>query len=250
LENGERVVISTATINLQMQLVDKDIPLVVRLLGRDPGHFLLLVWLAVILQGGIWSVDFEAPQAHRTFGLTPAVAMLAALPVGLLWRLAGSSEREPHPAAARRWPTRLAVWALAGTAAVVTAIVVVESGPPQLRDLGNQLRRADVWPDYSADATLVAHQLLRLGTDHEVWVAPALLEHPAIEFHVPAAVRGRAHTFQWQQDLPARSDGAAAYFFEGTKQESTAGSSASIPRAASTSTPRPRQGARLSSTRR
>jgi ATP-dependent DNA helicase DinG len=41
LENGERVVISTATINLQQQLVDKDIPLVVRLLGRDPGHYLV-----------------------------------------------------------------------------------------------------------------------------------------------------------------------------------------------------------------
>ena len=41
LENEERVVVSTATINLQQQLVDKDIPLVVRLLGRDPGHYLV-----------------------------------------------------------------------------------------------------------------------------------------------------------------------------------------------------------------
>ena len=41
LENGERVVVSTATINLQQQLVDKDIPLVIRLLGRDPGHYLV-----------------------------------------------------------------------------------------------------------------------------------------------------------------------------------------------------------------
>jgi ATP-dependent DNA helicase DinG len=41
LENGERVVVSTATINLQMQLVEKDIPLVVRLLGRNPGYYLV-----------------------------------------------------------------------------------------------------------------------------------------------------------------------------------------------------------------
>ncbi len=41
LENGERVVVSTATINLQQQLVEKDIPLVIRLLGRDPGHYLV-----------------------------------------------------------------------------------------------------------------------------------------------------------------------------------------------------------------
>jgi ATP-dependent DNA helicase DinG len=37
LGNDERVVVSTATINLQQQLLQKDIPLVVRLLGKDPG---------------------------------------------------------------------------------------------------------------------------------------------------------------------------------------------------------------------
>ncbi len=37
LANDERIVISTATINLQQQLVEKDIPLVARLVGRDPG---------------------------------------------------------------------------------------------------------------------------------------------------------------------------------------------------------------------
>ncbi len=41
LANGERVVVSTATINLQQQLVEKDIPLVVRLLGRNPGYYLV-----------------------------------------------------------------------------------------------------------------------------------------------------------------------------------------------------------------
>ncbi len=37
LRNEERVVVSTATINLQQQLLDQDIPLVRRLFGRDPG---------------------------------------------------------------------------------------------------------------------------------------------------------------------------------------------------------------------
>ena len=36
LSNNERVVVSTNTINLQQQLVEKDIPLVKRLLGQDP----------------------------------------------------------------------------------------------------------------------------------------------------------------------------------------------------------------------
>jgi ATP-dependent DNA helicase DinG len=37
LQNEERVVVSTATINLQQQLIDQDVPLVRRIFGRDPG---------------------------------------------------------------------------------------------------------------------------------------------------------------------------------------------------------------------
>jgi 4-amino-4-deoxy-L-arabinose transferase-like glycosyltransferase len=186
---------------------------------RDPGHFLLLVWVAVVLQGGIWSVDFEAPQGHRTLGLTPAVAMLAALPVGLLWRLARSSERESHPAAARRWPTQLAVWALVGTAAVVTATVVVESGRHNFETyFGNQLRRADVWPEYSTDVTLIGREMARLGPGHDFWLATTLIGQPTIEFITSEAVRRCAQPFHWIRDLPARGDGTAVYFLEWTKE--------------------------------
>lgn len=41
LRNGERVVVSTATINLQQQLIEKDIPLVKRLFDSDPGVVLV-----------------------------------------------------------------------------------------------------------------------------------------------------------------------------------------------------------------
>ncbi len=37
LQNDERVVVSTATINLQQQLIDQDVPLVRRIVGHDPG---------------------------------------------------------------------------------------------------------------------------------------------------------------------------------------------------------------------
>ncbi len=36
VQNGERVVVSTNTINLQQQLMERDIPLVKKVLGRDP----------------------------------------------------------------------------------------------------------------------------------------------------------------------------------------------------------------------
>ncbi len=41
LKNGERVVISTATINLQQQVYEKDIKIVEKLFGKNPGSFLI-----------------------------------------------------------------------------------------------------------------------------------------------------------------------------------------------------------------
>jgi 4-amino-4-deoxy-L-arabinose transferase-like glycosyltransferase len=54
---------------------------------RDASHFLVLAWIVIVLQCGIWSLDFEAPQAYRTCGVTPAVALLAALPLAQLWKV-------------------------------------------------------------------------------------------------------------------------------------------------------------------
>ncbi len=49
---------------------------------------LLLLWLIANLLGGILSLDFEAPQADRTAGATAPIALLAALPLAALARVA------------------------------------------------------------------------------------------------------------------------------------------------------------------
>jgi len=81
-----------------------------------------------------------------------------------------------------------------------------------------QLTRADVWPEYSADVTVVANEMMRLGPKYDFWLATALIGQPTIEFLASDAVRSRAHPFLWARDIPARSDGGAAYFLEGPKE--------------------------------
>ena len=39
---------------------------------RQPGSFLLLAWLLLMLVPGIFSLDFEAPQSYRAIGSLPA----------------------------------------------------------------------------------------------------------------------------------------------------------------------------------
>ncbi len=59
---------------------------------RDHRQGLLLIWLAVTLLGGVLSSSGEAPQAYRTLGVVPAVALLAGEAFANLWTVL------------RRWP--------------------------------------------------------------------------------------------------------------------------------------------------
>jgi 4-amino-4-deoxy-L-arabinose transferase-like glycosyltransferase len=53
---------------------------------REPIWLLLPIWLAVMLLGGILSLDFEAPQSLRAVGTLPVAYILAVVPLYMLWR--------------------------------------------------------------------------------------------------------------------------------------------------------------------
>lgn len=57
----------------------------------DSRGILALILLGVMLQAGIWSVPFEAPQALRSLGAIPAVVLLSALTVEYYWGLIRAS---------------------------------------------------------------------------------------------------------------------------------------------------------------
>ncbi len=44
---------------------------------RDPRYGLLLLWIPIVLLGGILTLVREAPQAYRTLGVVPAICLLA-----------------------------------------------------------------------------------------------------------------------------------------------------------------------------
>jgi len=90
IRNDERVVVSTATINLQQQLVEKDIPVVKQLLGTDAkvvlvkgrGNYLCLNRLDELVEeeGGLFDQENSELAAIREWAKTTATGSKSDLP--------------------------------------------------------------------------------------------------------------------------------------------------------------------------
>jgi len=151
---------------------------------RNASYFLLLAWVAVSLQAGIWSLDFEAPQGYRTLTATPAIAMLAALPVAVLWHLAADLVGRRS----RGMLVQIGSYGLAGVAAFVTIFLL--AGATWLNFdtyFHKQLTRSDAWASYSTDATFAGNEVARLGNSHTVYCSPFLSGLPTMVFLAPNA---------------------------------------------------------------
>jgi uncharacterized membrane protein len=174
---------------------------------RESGYFLLVAWMVVIIQGGIWSLDFEAPQGYRTVGLTPAVAMLAAVPLGLLWSLAADCRSASVAYGGIR---RIGAYAM--TAAVLAVTLVALAAVAYINFnlyFNQQLRRADAWASYSTDGTFVGREIARVGTDAVVYCSPFLSGMPTILFLAPHAPD--PHRFEAARDLPVTDTTPAVF---------------------------------------
>lgn len=189
---------------------------------KSSSYFLLLLWAAVTLQSGIWSVDFEAPQAYRTVAITPAIAMLAALPLAQLWRIASA---RPKTGGTRRggvpsWrsPSSLTRTAMLGGAATVTIFVLAKAGTTNYHDYFHvELVRADAWAQYATDTTFVAKEIQRYGPGPDYRVSAGFQGHPTIRFLDPDLSPDRAKRFDWALDIPASTSNDTVYLLDQTK---------------------------------
>ena len=107
--NDERVVVSTATINLQQQLVEKDIPTVQRLLGVDVpvmlvkgrGNYLCRKRLGEAFdEESLFAEDAESPTHPRTTSPPPTLTTTSTLPTPTSTRFATGRARATPAAAA------------------------------------------------------------------------------------------------------------------------------------------------------
>ena len=105
----------------------------------------LPIWLVVMLIPGVLTIPWEAPQALRTIGVLPAVAVLVALAVYALW-----------------WAGRASPWTLTrrltpiACCALLALIALLNVG----RYFGDQASDPRVYAAFSTDETLIGRDML------------------------------------------------------------------------------------------
>ena len=197
---------------------------------RQPRYFLLVAWVVVLLQPAIWSLEFEAPQALRAILVTPAVAILAALPLGALWAMAARRGRaEPErdqSSGGDRWSSwrwgrpRPKHWRylLQGVVALAMLFFLAQTAYHNYNTYFNvQLRNPRSWMEFSGDITTVAKEMERLGPDYRILVS-SLFSGPALEFVYPPAANLGQFGLDPPRDLRLGESRPTAIFLDLTKE--------------------------------
>ncbi len=156
---------------------------------RQPQNLFFLFLFPIALTGGIFSLDFEAPQSLRSIAVLPAVAYFAALPA--LW-FVKESQRVLF-GIPKKWqllPVGIAALYLLG---FNTHTYFVR----QANDFA-------VWNSFSTPESLAGKKMAELGADVDYFLSPFLANHPTIEFLAPNAPH--VNIFNLPDALPIRTD--------------------------------------------
>ncbi|MCB0212735.1 MAG: glycosyltransferase family 39 protein [Anaerolineae bacterium] len=135
-----------------------------------PANTFFIVLFPVALIGGIFSVDFEAPQSLRSIAVIPAVIYFATVAVAALGREAESRIR-PLP--------RIWVWAPA--AVIITAVYLLNAYTYFIRQGGDFAS----WNAFSAPETITGREMAKLGPYYTYILSPFLTNHPTTQFLAP-----------------------------------------------------------------
>lgn len=137
---------------------------------RYPANIFFLILFPTALVGGIFSVDFEAPQSLRSIAVMPAVIYFAGLALAALGREAEEALK-PLPR----------IWLIGPAVALVGYMFVYNA----YTYFGRQANDFASWNAFSAPETITGRKMAELGPDYVYILSPFLTNHPATRFLAP-----------------------------------------------------------------
>ncbi len=159
-------------------------------------YFLMIVWMVALLQPGIWSID--PAQGYRTLMVTPAVALLAALPLALAWELAVRFRGGPHsdgppsddggrgsgsPVLSRLLAFGRSLWPSTALRAITFLGIGLVLGVIGWKNydiyFNKQAHDGLVWIHFSAGPTVVGNEIKRLRPEnYQFFVSTTFVNEP------------------------------------------------------------------------
>ncbi|MGH2457477.1 MAG: PA14 domain-containing protein [Chloroflexota bacterium] len=172
---------------------------------KRSSYFFPILALVVMSLGGILAGAGGGPDSAWTIDNSLTCALIAAIPLGLLWS-AMVEARFGRLAV----PFRIAIPSLSTGAVLVLLLLAVISATDFRRYFVLQANDRATAAAFSTAPTLVAEAMRQLGTG-DVYLSPELVDQPSIRFLGP---RGSAVAlFDPSTTLPLRDNRATAFFF-------------------------------------
>jgi DNA-binding beta-propeller fold protein YncE len=164
--------------------------------------WLIFGWLGASMAGGIFTVPSEAPQAMRTLGVTPAVALVVALALVVVFDRALAYTR-----------VRPRVVLAAGAAGAIGIVMWI--GTINLATFfGPQMNNPTVWESFSTRETLPSRAALAATQPYERILGSATIApSPEQQLMVPN-IQNMIRAFDPSADLPYRGSGPALIVLE------------------------------------
>ena len=153
----------------------------------SPANLFFVLLLPISLTGGVFSLDFEAPQSLRSIAVLPAIAYFCALPVASL-AVEGRRVIHPFPARWLLWPAGLAALYILGFNAHTYFV--------------RQANDFAVWNAFSTPESITGQRMAQLGGAYTFYLSPFLANHPTIRFLAPDTLRRL--TLSFPDALPIR----------------------------------------------
>lgn len=154
---------------------------------RRPANLFFLMLLPIALVGGIFSVDFEAPQSLRSIAVMPAVIYF----VGLALAVLGQEAEDVLYPLPRSWQ----LGAAAGVLGLMVGLNAYTYFVRQANDFAS-------WNAFSTPETISGRKMAQLGPNYVFYLSPFLTAHPTLRFLAPTVTD--QHTLIQPDALPIR----------------------------------------------
>jgi 4-amino-4-deoxy-L-arabinose transferase-like glycosyltransferase len=165
---------------------------------RQPGSFILVTWLLIMLVPAIFSLDFESPQSYRAIGSLPPAYLLAVVPIHALWQEWDQFSAKYSPAL-----FVLPLGIMLGSVGYNNYHVYFDL----------QAESSASWLSFSTRETIIGKVMAELGPQVDPYLSIFYYDSPTIKFLAPEIDMMKYHLLETYDTFPIPNEAGKTMVF-------------------------------------